>query len=865
MDLSDIERQIVAPFFDEDFYRRSNPDLQSFTGDLLSHFMLHGHREQRSPHPNFPLSAYVARTPDVSELGANPFAHYLVSSRIVSVKHYPYFLSKSECDVYSIIFDKFDHNYYRSTNADLISAEFDLPLHYIRYGWREHRNPNAFFDTAFYLRENPDIQQSGVNPFWHYIVHGQLEGRESCTHSQHVLAKGFEPKISVIIPCFNHGRFLRQRVSSILQQNYNNLEIIFLDDKSTDESLPLFRQLMLEFGFDAKIILNDKNSGNIFSQWRRGFQRAAGDLIWICESDDYCEPNFLSQLVHHFADRSVMLAFGRIQFCDSNGDMVQGLDLYRDTSSPGAWNNTVKMPAAHWFKGAFSEKNLIPNVGGCLFRAQFVEDDIWTEAELYRIVGDWYLYLALSRTGQIVYEPAAISYFRQHGQNTSTRSFHGKEYYKEHYQIAKRLKLMRGSPNSRMVRMYSNLIEHYTMFHSPARLEDARIGDLFDVDDVIQTTRCRTHIVMFIRGFYTGGGEIYPINLANELIARGYDVSVVVLTTADENEEVRMRLDCRIPIYTASHVREHGRQNWLDNVGADIVHTHYIGAEFLLLSGRNVRYRQRYIVSLHGSYEITSIPDELLMKMLRFVDKWYYLHRKNLSSFDGLPLAFDRFQLVVNGVSFDSRSFERSRSSMGFGPRDFVFAIVSRAIPEKGWVEAIKALRMAQTTVSNRRLGLILCGDGSSLSLAQSEADGDPSIVLVGYQDRVQGLYRLANCALLPTRFPGESFPLTILEAFASKRPVIATDVGMISEMVNSASGPCGLLVPNSSLDEEFIGHLSDAMVEMVEALTPTDRAIMARSSLNASKAFEFGAVVNELCADYVALVGSAGSENDVQ
>jgi glycosyltransferase involved in cell wall biosynthesis len=202
---------------------------------------------------------------------------------------------------------------------------------------------------------------------------------------------------------------------------------------------------------------------------------------------------------------------------------------------------------------------------------------------------------------------------------------------------------------------------------------------------------------------------------------------------------------------------------------------------------------------------------------------------------------------------------------MGFGPRDFVFAIVSRAIPEKGWVEAIKALRMAQTRVSNRRLGLILCGDGSALSVAQSEADGDPSIVLVGYQDRVQGLYRLANCALLPTRFPGESFPLTILEAFASKRPVIATDVGMISEMVNSASGPCGLLVPNSSLDEEFIGHLSDAMVEMVETLTPTDRAIMARSSLNASKAFEFGAVVNELCADYVALVGPAGSENDVQ
>jgi len=250
--------------------------------------------------------------------------------------------------------------------------------------------------------------------------------------------------------------------------------------------------------------------------------------------------------------------------------------------------------------------------------------------------------------------------------------------------------------------------------------------------------------------------------------------------------------------------------------------------------------------------------------MLRFVDKWYYLHRKNLSSFDGIPLAFDRFQLVVNGVSFDGRSFERSRSSMGFGPRDFVFAIVSRAIPEKGWVEAIRALRMAQTRVPNRRFGLILCGDGSSLSVAQTEADGDPSFVFVGYQERVQGLYRLANCALLPTRFPGESFPLTILEAFASKRPVIATDVGMISEMVNSASGPCGLLVPNSSCDEEFIRYLSDAMVEMVEAVVPADRATMARSSLSAARTFEFGAVVDTLCADYDALAGLAEGKGDV-
>ena len=98
--------------------------------------------------------------------------------------------------------------------------------------------------------------------------------------------------VSVIIPNYCHAQYLDQRIQSVLEQTYQNFEVIILDDKSTDNSLEVIDKYRSHPKV-AKVIINEVNSGSPFKQWERGINEASGDIIWIAESDDYCTPDFL--------------------------------------------------------------------------------------------------------------------------------------------------------------------------------------------------------------------------------------------------------------------------------------------------------------------------------------------------------------------------------------------------------------------------------------------------------------------------------------------------------------------------------------------------------------------------------------------
>jgi glycosyltransferase involved in cell wall biosynthesis len=71
-----------------------------------------------------------------------------------------------------------DAAFYRQRNPDVAAAGQVPAEHYWRSGWREGRDPNAWFDTGYYLRANPDIAAAGLNPLWHFLVQGRSEGRQ---------------------------------------------------------------------------------------------------------------------------------------------------------------------------------------------------------------------------------------------------------------------------------------------------------------------------------------------------------------------------------------------------------------------------------------------------------------------------------------------------------------------------------------------------------------------------------------------------------------------------------------------------------------------------------------------------------------
>src|SRR4029077_6307893 len=109
---------------------------------------------------------------------------------------------------------------------------------------------------------------------------------------------------------YNHARYLRRRIESVLGQTYEDFEVILLDDCSTDQS----REILGSFANHPKIRceFNTQNSGSVFRQWNKGVRMARGRYIWIAESDDYADPGFLAQMVPILdGQREVTLAYCR--------------------------------------------------------------------------------------------------------------------------------------------------------------------------------------------------------------------------------------------------------------------------------------------------------------------------------------------------------------------------------------------------------------------------------------------------------------------------------------------------------------------------------------------------------------------------
>ena len=132
-------------------------------------------------------------------------------------------------------------------------------------------------------------------------------------------------KISVVIPNYNYGRFLKERVRSILMQSVKIYEIIFLDDASNDDSQGIINEIMYEIEscIRVKKVFNKENSGSVFKQWQKGFNQADGDYIWMAEADDSCDENLLKTLIKPLRDSNAVLSYCDSMIIDGDGKMIK--------------------------------------------------------------------------------------------------------------------------------------------------------------------------------------------------------------------------------------------------------------------------------------------------------------------------------------------------------------------------------------------------------------------------------------------------------------------------------------------------------------------------------------------------------------
>lgn len=141
-----------------------------------------------------------------------------------------------------------------------------------------------------YLERNPDVRASGMEPYLHYVAHGVYEGRRLI--SWHTLKKVEEPGrplVSIVIINYNNRHFLRKSLGSVTCQTLKDLEIIVVDDCSTDGSLKIINEYAAQ-DERIKVLVNEQNSGTLFSR-KRGTLGATGRYLMFLDSDDYLEPD----------------------------------------------------------------------------------------------------------------------------------------------------------------------------------------------------------------------------------------------------------------------------------------------------------------------------------------------------------------------------------------------------------------------------------------------------------------------------------------------------------------------------------------------------------------------------------------------
>ena len=222
------------------------------------------------------------------------------------------------------------------------------------------------------------------------------------------------PLVSVIIPNYNHARYLDERIQSVLNQTYQNFELIILDDKSTDNSLEVINKYR-DNPHVSQIVVNEENSGSTFKQWHKGFELAKGELIWIAESDDKCEKEFLETLLRFFEQEpQCVLAYTRsILFRDSDGEVLNQ-HVNKDAELMlGTFFIAEKMACG----------NSIQNASSALFKKSVALniDNQYTE---YKGAGDRLFWIEIAEHGYVGIDYHQLNYFRIHENNSTKRYFY---------------------------------------------------------------------------------------------------------------------------------------------------------------------------------------------------------------------------------------------------------------------------------------------------------------------------------------------------------------------------------------------------------------------------------------------------------
>ena len=199
------------------------------------------------------------------------------------------------------------------------------------------------------------------------------------------------PKLSIITPSYNQGKYIRKTIESVLKQNYTNFEHIVIDGGSTDETLDILKS------YEHLKWISEKDEGQS-NAINKGFKIATGDIIAWLNSDDFYERNIFQFIANYFSENEdCKFLYGNITYVDESENFIKinaGENLSFDNliSNP----DIIRQPSTFWSMKLLKE-------------AGFLDENLY-------LVMDLDLFLRFSKITNFHYVDMSFSYYRTYPQ-----------------------------------------------------------------------------------------------------------------------------------------------------------------------------------------------------------------------------------------------------------------------------------------------------------------------------------------------------------------------------------------------------------------------------------------------------------------
>ena len=213
-----------------------------------------------------------------------------------------------------------------------------------------------------------------------------------------------EPKVSILIPCYNQEDVITEAVLSALNQTYENIEVIVSDDASTDTTPRLLKELQEQYRQKLKIFLHETNLG-VTENHTRGLSKCTGDYITFLDGDDLFLPEKIEKQVAFMKERpNCTICYHDVDVFDSS----TGRSIY-------LWSDRIGMRHGN-INDLVRFGNYLPAVAVMVRSRDLPINGYDARIKVY---SDWFFWLCIldNGRGQIFFIDDVLAKYRRHSDN----------------------------------------------------------------------------------------------------------------------------------------------------------------------------------------------------------------------------------------------------------------------------------------------------------------------------------------------------------------------------------------------------------------------------------------------------------------